>query len=689
MKIIQKLLPLPSCSSVFDQSAKKLTNGMKLYEGLKQGKLVLPEDEFMVNVEKLEDFPIQNDVMHAGMQCSICKVKFDNNLLQREHYKLDWHRFNAKQKLLAKRPISEEEFNYEISGELSSISGSDSESDDDMEPVSLKRDDSIDLSEDITNCTASSLFFGKHPLKCFFQSEEGSLFALYRNVVSNTQKSDADSSNEIFGLASDIWIYLMFSTGHFAGAVYERNKIIAHKTFHRYTVRAKRGTAQSLQDKKQGHTSKSAGASIRRYNEAALTQEVQSLLLSWSKHFRQADKIFYKCSTYNSHILFFNKDIISKDDGRCCKISLNTRRPTLNETKRIHSLFTTIENYGPVESIEKLLDKYITEEEEKTTRLKNKLNNVNINSDFEHTVKTESEETTQEKKKNKKKVLKSKKETSDIDSKTKKTIGGETYVETDENKLLWYQLYEYCISSDLEKLRAFFHCEDENKETTTSTEDDTGDKSSNGTTSNDLLDLTRKKRFMGENYMNFCSNKTGDTLLHRAVRSRSKEIISLLLQNGCDPCERNEEGKVPYDVAADKSTRNEFRRFMAKYPEKYDYKKAKIPSPLSEEQEDEQKRKNAEKKKSQNKARKDKLKAKKAEETQQKLAEKEQKAFEGLSDREKRAVMAERRFASQLTNSLRCSNCRKEISEKEAFERYEYKYCSTNCVHSHKTLIGK
>ncbi|XP_057293039.1 ankyrin repeat and zinc finger domain-containing protein 1-like isoform X2 [Hydractinia symbiolongicarpus] len=616
MKIIQKLLPLPSCSSVFDQSAKKLTNGMKLYEGLKQGKLMLPENEFMVNSENLEVLPIQDDVMHAGMQCSICKVKFDNNLLQREHYKLDWHRFNAKQKLLAKRPISEEEFNYQISGELSSISGSDSESDDDMEPVSLKREDSIDISEDVTNCTASSLFFGKHPLKFFFQSEEGKLIALYRNVVSNAQKiNDADSSNEILGLASDIWIYLMFSTGHFAGAVYERNKIIAHKTFHRYTVRAKRGTAQSLQDKKQGHTSKSAGASIRRYNEAALTQEVQSLLSSWSRHFQQADKIFYKCSTYNSHILFFNKDIITKDDGRCCKISLNTRRPTLNETKRIHSLFTTIENYGPVESIEKLLDKYITEEEEKTTRIKNNLNNVNINSDFEHRVKTENEETTEEKKKNKKKVLKSKKDTSHVDSKTKETIGVETYVETDD--------------------------------------------------------------------------KTGDTLLHRAAKSRSKEIISLLLQNGCDPCERNKEGKVPYDVAADKSTRNEFRRFMAKYPEKYDYKKAKIPSPLSEEQEDEQRRKNAEKKKSQNKARKDKLKAKKAEEMQQILVEKEQKAFEGLSDREKRAVMAERRFASQLTNSLRCSNCRKEISEKEAFERYEYKYCSTDCVHSHKMLIGK
>ena len=29
-----------------------------------------------------------------------------------------------------------------------------------------------------------------------------------------------------------------------------RNAVVAHKTFHRYTVRAKRGTIQGVQDKK-------------------------------------------------------------------------------------------------------------------------------------------------------------------------------------------------------------------------------------------------------------------------------------------------------------------------------------------------------------------------------------------------------------------------------------------------------
>ena len=46
---------------------------------------------------------------------------------------------------------------------------------------------------------------------------------------------------------------------------------MAHKTFHRYTVRAKRGTAQGLKDSK-GNAPHSAGASLRRYNEAALAQ---------------------------------------------------------------------------------------------------------------------------------------------------------------------------------------------------------------------------------------------------------------------------------------------------------------------------------------------------------------------------------------------------------------------------------
>lgn len=47
--------------------------------------------------------------------------------------------------------------------------------------------------------------------------------------------------------------------------------MIDHKTFHRYTVRARRGTAQSTKDAN-GGAPKSAGATLRRYNEAALIQ---------------------------------------------------------------------------------------------------------------------------------------------------------------------------------------------------------------------------------------------------------------------------------------------------------------------------------------------------------------------------------------------------------------------------------
>lgn len=42
---------------------------------------------------------------------------------------------------------------------------------------------------------------------------------------------------------------------------------IVHKTFHSYTVRAKQGGSQSTQDRSKGGC-KSAGASLRRYNEA-------------------------------------------------------------------------------------------------------------------------------------------------------------------------------------------------------------------------------------------------------------------------------------------------------------------------------------------------------------------------------------------------------------------------------------
>ena len=39
---------------------------------------------------------------------------------------------------------------------------------------------------------------------------------------------------------------------------------------------------------------------------------------------------------------------------------------------------------------------------------------------------------------------------------------------------------------------------------------------------------------------------------------------------------RNKKGKTSYEMASNKETRNEFRRYMASYPDKYDYQIAKV-----------------------------------------------------------------------------------------------------------------
>lgn len=53
----------------------------------------------------------ENKTTESNLSCSYCRVKFPNVEQQREHYRLDWHRYNLKQSLKSKQPVSEEDFN--------------------------------------------------------------------------------------------------------------------------------------------------------------------------------------------------------------------------------------------------------------------------------------------------------------------------------------------------------------------------------------------------------------------------------------------------------------------------------------------------------------------------------------------------------------------------------------------------
>lgn len=78
------------------------------------------------------------------------------------------------------------------------------------------------------------------------------------------------------------------------------------------------------------------------------------------------------------------------------------------------------------------------------------------------------------------------------------------------------------------------------------------------------------------------------TPLHEAARSSNADKVLELLEQGLDPCVRDERGRTPYMLADEKEVRNVFRRFMALNLDRWDWHDAKVPSALTKEMEESQ-----------------------------------------------------------------------------------------------------
>jgi len=59
-----------------------------------------------------------------------------------------------------------------------------------------------------------------------------------------------------------------------------------------------------------------------------------------------------------------------------------------------------------------------------------------------------------------------------------------------------------------------------------------------------------------------------------------------------------------------------------------------------------------------------------------------------MSEREKRALAAENRFAATLGKSRPCDFCGVPLTM-VPFERLEFKYCTVECVHKHMDKLDK
>ncbi|TRY99647.1 hypothetical protein DNTS_000108 [Danionella cerebrum] len=678
-----------------------------------------------------------------------------------EHYKLDWHRFNLKQRLKGRSAVTVEEFEKKTcTGDISSISGSEPDNEDEDEDVAEE------LVSEEADCTTDS----RHTpfllsAKVVFQNSQGQYLLMYRCVlqskndkdeavfpflpnpvvasnVSDIQEEDSVSSLRKISNCT-VWVILMTGGGHFAGAVFKGKELVQHKTFHRYTVRAKRGSAQGLRDSQnRNHMPKSAGATLRRYNEAALHKEafpslisqrkrpviynlllpshmqifgctdtapisslerdIGDLLESWTEHLKEASVIFLRAPSYNKNIFFGGRGApLDKKDQRIRVIPFATRRATFSEVKRVFDLLSTVHVYQKDTEISNVLSPTKKTWKRKTSKL------VPVDHSVPKTnVSLETVEITlgtldlreHEIQPNKKKKRKRKEKGEDSTNRElvaekedgENEVGREAEEDSkeiqrkprnkrkhktkkcqpeDAEKDSWEfslrdALYTACKTGDIQSLHALLHLPED--------------------------DENQMRCSEVSCVLNKPIDPAGFTLLHVASAAGQKSVIRLLMDAGSDPAMKyvlDKKGQTPYGVAPEKDTRNTFRKYMAEHPEKYDYSKAQVPGPLTEEIES----KKAEKKKAQKAARKQKEKDQK-EEKQKKLQEEEEKMrFMALSDREKRALAAERRLVQHLataggtlSNIRRCFQCGESLLGKIPFEYLEYAFCAPRCVQAHR-----
>lgn len=336
--------------------------------------------------------PAGPDNVLGSQACSLCGLSFITVQEQRDHLKTDFHHYNLKQKLHGLKPVSEADFEKLVDELDESISGSDtSDSDDEEEEASRKEStlsallkkqaslaDKRNLGDagDDGESKKKTRGAGKPPLMWFDSPKlpDKTYFGIYRALFTAEELEHesaiidairqrqlppismpklAKDGNAVPPPYNGRHIFLcMIGGGHFAamvvclapkqskhgsaGPLNREAVVLAHKTFHRYTTRRKQGGSQSANDNAKG-AAHSAGASLRRYNEQALVEDVRGLLKDWKALIDTSDLLFIRATgTTNRRTLFgpYDDQVLRANDPRIRGFPFSTRRATQNELMR-------------------------------------------------------------------------------------------------------------------------------------------------------------------------------------------------------------------------------------------------------------------------------------------------------------------------------------------------------------------
>ncbi|XP_051174741.1 ankyrin repeat and zinc finger domain-containing protein 1-like [Leptopilina boulardi] len=731
-----------------EEDFKKITKGIKVAQCMRIKSSV---SESKNPLSLLDDLVISD-----SLSCSFCNTVFEDQSQQRLHYKLDWHRYNLKQRLNGLKSITEDGFSLLAEkDDVSSISGSEQESENEDDtgtsetggkntPVSSG---SCEKKENSLLATAS-----RHA-KVFFENDEGNIFSIYRCLLHN-KKEIPEIDNEMIAQAMEsgkksTWTVIMLGGGHFAAAVFIGGEAVVHKTFHSYVVRARQGTSQNNRDGRLfGHT-KSAGASLRRYNEAAFIQHVQDILESWTTHINNSSLILFRAvGPYNRSVLFGGKNPpLDKNDPKLRPLPFPTRRATFSEVQRVYDILSTMEIYGsaadfadcfpisPRQPLRKKSWKIVSMDDESKngTVAKNddsSVSSVSSPSDDKKKEERQARVSTRMQIDRSKPRKSPRRPLPDIVARLARSSSESDYgcQENSSNNINFHLTAEDLKIDFEENLQAFQDTvprylknkkmRQQKRKTRKERSEEQLPTSLFLTTKLKLWSTFKSRDFEAlmtilEDFLSIvqnCNNEEnneenknnkssvigkddvlkivndsdedGNTLLHLAAISGNLKSVWILMDIGSDPCNKNKKLQTPYVISSDKEIRNTFRRYLSINPEKFNYSKSQIPGPLNDDIETQE----LEKRKQQRKLKRDKKKEKRKEFEIKKQAEAAKQEFLNLSDREKRALAAERRIQQRQGNkcTLQCFQCGNDIRIQSSFEYNANQFCSMPCLKEHR-----
>ncbi|XP_060224634.1 tRNA endonuclease ANKZF1 isoform X3 [Meriones unguiculatus] len=611
--------------------------------------------------------------------CSTCDQIFQNHQEQREHYKLDWHRFNLKQRLKNKPPLSAVDFEQQSStGDLSSISGSE-------DSDSTSEEDSLSLDEGRTEFEKHNRPRGFYPHRVLFQNAQGQFLYAYRCVLGPHQ-------------------------------CVHRVECFCHIC---HLGSARKGRIAATEPAKwRSQILRGAHGCCWAFCWRCFSRDVRDLLAgpAWAKALGEAETILLRAPRSGRSLFFGGQGApLQRDDSRLWDIPLTTRRPTFGELQRVLHKLTTLQVYD--EHPRELATFHSPETYWKPVR-KSKMaaekEETKVPSDTDKALEQDEESLRQ-------------------GSESQEEEGSQVELELVELTLGTLNLREFEVLPKRRRRKKERNQDQQCGAHVTplqqpqehepfsqpaqvvTTPVDTLVDEAKAAGQPELWDTLLAACRAGEvevlklqlatgpvdpgvtSLLNAPLGSGGFTLLHAAAAAGRGLVVRLLLEAGADPTVQDSRARPPYTVAADKSTRNEFRRFMEKNLDAYDYNKARVPGPLTQEMEARQATRKKEQKAARRRREQQQLKQKEQEE--QELEER--RRFAALSDREKRALAAERRLAAQLgtpcspvpdpavVNAGRCWSCGVSLQGLVPFHYLNFSFCSTRCLRDHRSQAGK